>query len=430
MRQDSTQNQAAQRARPATARRRLAAAVDPADAAHVQQALRSGEEQGAYKLPGLHILSEVASALSSDADIEQLLMRFLSTMMRLSGAGAGAVRVLTGDGKHLRLVGSIGLPEQVVEWERITRLDCGVCGQAVCDQTVHNSRTVHLCRKNSGLSFFGERCTNFVAVPLRHKGKTLGVYNLFMFAESAPIPQDVRLFFTSISEHLGMALENARLTRENMRISLMNERQMLSHEIHDSLAQTLAYMNIRLKLLKTAINEGDDSFADKCLHDVDDALKSAYAGLRELLNQFHHRMDPRGLLPALRDLLDVTCKKTDAHVDFINQAQDFDLTPDQEARVFHIVQEALANICKHSQAHNIHLEIGRIDDSCRIIIADDGVGMPTTAPTAPGVHFGLNIMKGRARQLGGQIEFSDWNGSGTRLTLLFPFQPRQEGKVS
>ncbi|MHB1334260.1 MAG: GAF domain-containing sensor histidine kinase, partial [Sulfuriferula sp.] len=312
-------------------------------------------DQGLYKLPALRVLSEIAASLSTDSNIERLLERFLSTMVRLAGAGAGAVRVLTADGTGLRLIGSIGLGTDMQERESIVPLSCGVCGQAVFESVACNTEAMHICKNNSGLAFFGDCCVSFVAVPLQHKGQVLGVYNLFMFADAPPMPEDVRLLFSSISEHLGMALENARLTQENMRISLMNEREMLSNEIHDSLAQTLAYMNIRLEMLKESMHTGDKQFTEKYLGDMEDALESAYSGLRELLTQFRHSMDPRGLVPALQDLLAGTRKKTEARVDFVNHTQGLNLTPDQEVQVFHIVQEALANICKHSCARNIHL---------------------------------------------------------------------------
>ena len=385
-------------------------------------------DQGLYKLPALRVLSEIATSLSTNVDIERLLERFLSTMVRLAGAGAGAVRVLTADGAGLRLIGAIGLPEEMLERESIVPLGCGVCGQAVHDSAARSTEAVHLCKNNSGLAFFGDRCVSFVAVPLQHKGHVLGVYNLFMFADAPPIPEEVRLLFSSISEHLGMALENVRLTRENMRISLMNERQMLSNEIHDSLAQTLAYMKIRLEMLKEAVNTGDKQFTEKYLDDMEDALESAYSGLRELLTQFRHSMDPRGLVPALQDLLAGACKKTEARVDFVNHTQGLNLTPDQEVQVFHIVQEALANICKHSRARNIRLNIGQIGDAYRLTITDDGIGLYAVGNSDPDVHFGISIMHGRAKQLGGNVEISSQTDAGTQVTLTFPSQPPRKGE--
>jgi two-component system nitrate/nitrite sensor histidine kinase NarX len=379
-------------------------------------------DRGGYKIPALRALSEIAASLSSDSNIDHLLERFLTTMIKLAGADAGAVRVLSADGEHLRLVGAVGLPPEVVEREQETTLECGVCGKAARDHTVQRSSDSNECNKNSALSFFGDSCKNVVAVPLQHKGKVLGVYNLFMGSDKA-IPEDVSLLFYSISEHLGMALENARLTRENMRITLTNERQMLANEIHDSLAQTLAYMKMRIALLQEAMHTNDKTLTRKYLNDVDDAMESAYSGLRELLTQFRQRMDPRGLLPALQDLLHNFSTRTGLAVDFTNQVQYIDLTPDQEVQVFHIVQEALSNISKHSQAQHVRLTIEAQDGRHRVSVSDDGVGLVGSASSGNGMHLGMNIMRERAQRMGGEVTVESQPGAGTKVQLTFPVTP-------
>lgn len=380
--------------------------------------------QGSYKLPALHVLSEITASLSSDSNIEDLLERFLGTMIKLAGAYAGAVRVLTAEGSHLRLVGAIGLPQHVIDREQNITVECGVCGHAAREHLIQDTTDMHICRQNSKLDFFGEECKQVVAVPLRHKGKTLGVYNLFM-ATDAPIPEDVSLLFFSISEHLGMALENARLTRENLRITLMSERQMLANEVHDSIAQTLAYAKMRISLLRETLNNQDQSLANKFLNDVDGALETAYDGLRELLAQFRYRMDPRGLIPALQDLIANFCGKSDADIKFDNRAPHLNLTPDQEVQVFHIIQESLANICKHAHAQHVSLVIESASGHNVVTIEDDGIGIFGEHQNQKGLHFGLNIMRERAASLKGEIVVEGRAGAGTRVRLTFPETERR-----
>lgn len=379
--------------------------------------------QGSYKLPALNVLSEIATSLSSDNDLEALLERFLTTMVKLAAAQAGAVRVVTADGKHLRLVGAIGLPDDVVEVERYTPIECGICGDAARNQGVQHTHDMHTCRNNSSRAYFGSGCQHVVAVPLRHKGKMLGVYNLFM-ADDTPVPEEVSLLFLSISEHLGMALENARLTRENLRITLMSERQMLANEVHDSLAQTLAYAKMRLPLLRETIDTQDRELSNKYLTDVDKALEQAYDGLRELLAQFRYRMDPRGLVPALNDLIQSFCGKAEASVDFDNRAPHLDLTPDQEVQVFHIIQEALANICKHARARHVKLIIESSAAQHSVTVEDDGIGLTNNVSQRGDLHFGLRVMSERAASLGGEVVVESPSRTGTRVRLTFPASSR------
>ncbi|MBZ0092466.1 MAG: ATP-binding protein [Burkholderiales bacterium] len=381
--------------------------------------------QGSYKIPALRVLSEITSSLSSENNLEELLERFLSTLIKLSGADAGAVRVLTADGTRLRLVGALGLPPNVVESERYIKVECGVCGEALRRHGVQYSADTSACSERAALDYFGKHCRHVVAVPLRYKGKLLGVYNLFM-AHDQPVPDEVALLFHSISEHLGMALENARLTRENMRITLTNERQMLANEVHDSLAQTLAYMKMRLTLLRDAVGQSNPQKSAKYLDDVSQALDSAYSGLRGLITNFRIRMDPRGLLHALQEIVDTFHDRTEITLDFNNYTPDLNLTPDEEVQVFHIVQEALANIFKHSQARHARLTMVLEDGEYVISIEDDGIGIPRHTDEASGkMHFGLNIMRERAHRLGGDIAIHSREDGGTRVALSFPAKWRE-----
>lgn len=383
------------------------------------QTANENETHGGYKIPAMRAFSEIATSLSSDADLEQLLDRFLQTMIRLAGANGGAVRVLTTDGKHMRMVGAVGLPQEVIEREYLVPVGCGVCGRAAREIGIQTDEASHVCHDAMALDYFGNRCQYVIAVPLRHKGKVMGVYNLFMPDDRA-IPEEVSLLFLSISEHLGMALENARLTRENLRITLMDERQMLANEIHDSLAQTLAYMKMRLALLREAIQGQEEANTEKYMSQVDDAMETAYSGLRELLTQFRQKMDSRGLIPALEDVIQHFHGRTGVEVEFVNKVHDLNLTPDQEVQVFHIVQEALANIGKHSHAMHVRVSMESQLGNYLVTVEDNGIGLKSNQSTGPGMHLGMNIMRERAQRLGGEICFENRVGEGMRVHLAFP----------
>jgi two-component system nitrate/nitrite sensor histidine kinase NarX len=371
------------------------------------------------RLPVIEVLAEIASSMSSDANTEQMLMRFLEIMVRISSAKAGAVRVLTADGAHLRMAGSIGLSPALAEKERYVPLECGICGKATLSQASQSDSVMEVCQKQVRHIYFAQHCSTVYAVPLRFKGKVLGVYNIFL-DNPEPLPKDIRYLFNSISEHLGMALENARLTRENMRISLMNERTMLANQIHDSLAQTLAYAKMRLSVLNEAFADGDQDRANRYLGDVEEAVDMAYSELRNLITQFRDRIDPRGLVPALQEMAESFSKKANADVDFLNVAQDVVLTPEEEIQVFHIIQEALYNICKHSRARHVVVTLDLHENQYVVNVADDGVGLNASATSDMGKSFGLTIMRERAAKLGGKLTIESRPAGGTIVRLSFP----------
>ncbi len=385
------------------------------------------------KLEALSIISEVSANLADEDDVEELLGRFLGTMLRLAHASAGAVRVLTTDGRHLRLVGARGLPAEVVERERVVPIDCGLCGRAVLDNRTHYEIDLHDCATRTGHPYFDRDCQAMVVVPLRHGGRLMGTYNLFL-PEQFELPEEVVLLFRSIGEHLGMALENARLKRENLRIALMNERQMMAAEIHDSLAQTLAYMKMRVALLQDALTDGETERAGKYSADVGQAVDMAYGQLRELLTQFRNRMDPLGLVHALREMAVGFQDRTGIVLEFDNRVSDLRLSVDQEAQVFFIIQEALANVVRHSGATRARLSLEGAGDYYVATVEDDGrggQGFFAIANRTGGFeehprmrdHFGLAIMRERARKIGGRIEVANLPDRGFRVRLIFPVMP-------
>jgi two-component system nitrate/nitrite sensor histidine kinase NarX len=374
-------------------------------------------EGGHYKLPALRALSEVAASLASATDVEALLARYLGTMMRIAGAQAGTVRVLAADGAHLRLVSAAGLPAELVERERLVPLGCGTCGEAVGAQAVLCSHALERCSEATRHAFF-LGCAELFAVPIRLHGATLGVFNLFM-QHAGELPEEVRSLFGTIGEHLGMALENARLTRENTRATLLGERQMLASQVHDSLAQTLAYAKMRAVALREAECSGDCERASRYFADLEDALEVAYRDLRGLIAQFREPMNPRGLAPALREAIDTFRRRSGLEVELAWRAAEPILAPEEEVQLFYVVQEALANVQRHAGARRVSVQIDREETRHVVRIEDDGAGFEPGEP-APGEHFGLAIMRERAARLGGTLAVDSSPGAGTRVRLDFP----------
>jgi len=398
-----------------------------------QATLTSGPDldpSGGHTLEALHVLSEISSNLADEDDLEELLGRFLGTMIRLAKASAGVVRVLTSDGRHLRLVAARGLPPAVVEKERLVPRDCGQCGQAIRHNRPCFEIDLSGCAQRTESDYFETGCKGMVVVPLQNGSRLLGTYNLFL-PEPFDLPEEVALLFRSIGEHLGMALENARLKRENLRIALTSERQMMAAEIHDSLAQTLAYMKMRMALLNDAIAEQAMDRTAKYAGDVGQALDEAYGHLRELLTQFRSRMDPMGLEHARHGLTSNFEQRTGIPLHYENHLTDLRLSPEHESQVFHILQEALANVARHSGATRASLVMEAAGDYYSATVEDNGKGGQGFFAIAnrvggfqehPGLkhHFGLTIMRERAQRIGGRLEVANLPQGGFRVRLSFP----------
>jgi two-component system nitrate/nitrite sensor histidine kinase NarX len=229
-------------------------------------------------------------------------------------------------------------------------------------------------------------------------------------------------------ELIGVVLENARLNRESLHASLTGERQMMANEVHDSLAQSLTYMRMRMSLLHDAIRHGNELRAVKYWGDVDSSLTDAHRRLRELVTYFRSRMDPRGLQQALLDTATTFFDKTGVALEFKNGVHELHLPVGREVQVFHIVQEALANVCKHANARRARLTLNHSGDGYEIVVEDDGVGIaadPAAGDHGDVGHYGIAIMRERARRLGGELMLESAAGAGTRVRLQVPAEQAQ-----
>ncbi len=388
--------------------------------------LHTTSHVGAGTEPGL--VGQGAAGLASGDELEQLLERFLVSVIALAGARAGAVRVLSDDGAHLRLVAQVGLPDAVQASERLVGRHCGVCGVALDSPDLHWLDDPGPCSHANQGATFGPDCARVLAMSLRHGDDVLGIYNLF-FDSHATISPETAAVLRLICELLGLAMHNARFERERLRLTVLHERQALVHEVHDAIAQTLVYVKMRLPLLRDAMLAHDDQRSLKYLTDVNQSVTQVHDNLREVMTFFRTRMDPLGLLHAIQGIAAGFHERTGIVLEVDNSAGALHLSDEQEVQVFHIVQEALANIAKHSSASKARLAIRRVADGMEVLIEDDGSGMAgaTAGASAPAAgataHFGMEIMKGRAERLGGSISVGQNDGGGTRVRLLLPTNP-------
>jgi two-component system nitrate/nitrite sensor histidine kinase NarX len=121
--------------------------------------------------------------------------------------------------------------------------------------------------------------------------------------------------------------------------------------------------------------------------------------------------------------------RTGVALEFANRVGALDLPVGREVQVFHIVQEALANVCKHAHARRARLTLERKEAGYEIVVDDDGVGMTVDPSGERGEsgHFGIAIMRERAFRLGGELTLDSAPGSGTRVRLYFPaMEPQTE----
>ncbi|HHJ17577.1 MAG TPA: GAF domain-containing protein [Gammaproteobacteria bacterium] len=395
----------------------------------LQSEVRKQTSRIQQKTHSLEILYDVAANINAARDLEDLLTRFLHTLKDVVDARAGTVRMLTSDG-NMQLIASSGLDPEVVKQEQLISVDRCLCGQAAQMGEVYALGDLEGCGQFAGRPFFDNQQVEMIAVPLRYRGQVLGVYNLFTEQRGLVEREDMKNLLTSIGHHLGMAIEKSRLDEEANLLSIMEERTRMANELHDSLAQSLASLKFQVRVLDETLHGGSESALWQELELIENSLDEAYTELRELIAHFRAPVDKRGLVPAVEQALERFRRNADISAFLQLEWDDARLPAEVEIQVLRIIQEALANIRKHSEANAIRVLMRASEDGdYMVLVEDDGIGIQDKVlDGGPGEHLGLKILQERAARIHGDLKIESETGEGTRIILRFP-QPREDNAV-
>ncbi len=378
------------------------------------------------KTQSLSILYDVAASINISSSLEDLLKRFLKTLTEVIHADAGAVRLVNENG-DLELVASIGFDDELIELEKLLPAESCVCGKVdQCDDLVYQDSMLP-CGQTVHHPFFGHDL-GLIVVPLQYQGSTLGVYNLFVRKDiyDSKNNSDYRELFTSIGRHLGMAIAKARLDEESTKLSIMQERNRLSYELHDSLAQTLTSIRFQVRVLDEILHQDDEATLWQQLERIENTVDEANTELRSLIAHFQAPIRKQALIPAVQEIVKRFRTESDIHIFFQHTIdQPLNLSDTYHLEVIRIITEALNNIRKHSEANVARIMIRKRSQGERlqILIEDDGVGLRQAVEEArPGEQIGLNSMRERASRLKADFTLESDPGEGTRIILEFDLE--------
>ena len=225
-------------------------------------------------------------------------------------------------------------------------------------------------------------------MPLQYQGHTLGIFNLFVQPASYEKNDDYRELFTSIGKHLGMAIAKARLDEESQKLSIMQQRNEYDSWQH--------------------------------LERIENTVEEANTELRSLIAHFQAPISNQPIIDAVKDLIKRFRSESNIPIFFQhNIEQPIQFSDRVHLEVMRIVQEALHNLRKHSDASVARVMLRELDSRrLQILIEDDGVGIePPPDKILPGQQIGLKSMRERASRIKAKFTLDSDPGEGTRVIL-------------
>lgn len=375
----------------------------------------------AQKTTSLQVLYDVAAGINQSENLDELLLEYMGVFKRMVNARSATVHLVLQDDR-VRQVGCIDLQGRLYNEQEMLPIKLCQCGIALSPGDILCSQDARVCSRRNNRTMYGANEVERVSVPMWYHGDVLGFYHLYVDKPGIyDGREDVLDILNTIGSHLGMAVAKQRSDSEARRLSIVEERTSLAHELHDSLAQTIASLRFQVRMLEETLQ--NDPISEKAVqeaHRIHNGLDEAHDELRELINSFRAPFDQRGLVPALSKLVERFNQETGIPAFFQPDCLKTDLDTSQEMQALRIVQEALANIRKHAKAHTIRVLLRcRSPGSYLILVEDDGVGFEGAVPQGnPGEHIGLSIMEERARRVGGELSIESEPGEGTRVELV------------
>jgi two-component system nitrate/nitrite sensor histidine kinase NarX len=383
----------------------------------LEQKVREKTASIAVQNQRLAALYEVSALASTATELDALAQGFVKQIRRVAGADAAAVRWSDEANERYVLLAGDGMPRAMTEEEHCLHTGTCICGQP---QSQAHTRVIPIMA-STALAFPHCRDAGYqtlVAIPVQMQQRVLGEVNLF-FRSSAELTDEVRELLEAMTRHLASAMEGLRATALEREAAVAQERSLLARELHDSIAQSLAFLKIQTQLLRDAVAKGDIAARDRSMGELDVGVRECYSDVRELLVHFRTRTSEEDIEAALRTTLSKFEHQTGIATTLTMAGHGLPLPPDVQIQVLHMVQEALSNVRKHSGATRVELRVHRHPRWC-FEVQDNGAGFEVRAVPPDSMHVGLGIMRERAQRIGAAVQVDSSAGAGTCVRIELP----------
>ena len=373
------------------------------------------EQRVAQRTHELETLNQISSEISSRLDIQQVLNSVTEKARSLLNGDVASLCLIDADQRWLKLqavsgakhaiAGDVMSANEEFTDTVLTGDHALVCGVGACKSG---------CRMLSA-----EYRASHLAAPLRIGNRVVGALCVGSPAENRFATESADML-TKLANVAAIALENARLFAQAERVATLEERRRVAAEMHDGLGQTLSYLGLMTDQVVGFLSDGQEGAALDRLHKTRETIGKATSEVRRAINSLMDETPAnKDLCARLREALDEVATKYDLKTDWRLDGESFPVcSPQIEEQVYNITREALINAARHANAKQVSVQAGQNGGEYFVKIEDDGQGFDTSQPAAGG-HFGLRIMRARAKHIGGRLEIQSAPGRGTCVTLIW-----------
>jgi len=371
-----------------------------------------------FRTRDLLTLMEVDRSIRAEGNLDRLLHTVLTQMLAFVSAPVGGMFLADDEGAlALRVASGIKSSDKPVVW----RVGEGYVGEVAATREPRILTNVKTS-PGAGIGPLLEGAGSAVAVPLLAEDALLGVMVL-AHPDEAHFDRGVLPFLGLAAGQVSLAVANASAYLQSEELAIAEERTRIAREIHDGVAQMLAFTALKLDLVGRLVDRDKEQAIVE--------LASAKATVRESIKEIRRSifalrpvdLERHGFSETVRRYVLDFGQQNDIKVAF-DAAKLPALTVKSEAVLFRIFQEAMHNVAKHAKATNVAVELGTAPDGMAFVsVVDDGLGFEPAAVgdrVSSAGGLGLKQMRERVHGRNGRLEITTGLGSGTKLYAAVP----------
>ena len=373
-------------------------------------------EQLQERLIALH---EASLELVKDVSLDHLLERIAKVACEQADARYAALGVLDEDGKLVKFI-TVGMTDDEIKLIDHPPVGRGLIGELMNTETPLRVPVIQEHPRSSGFPANHPHMVSFLGVPIRALNHQLVQIYLTEKLDAPAFTADDEKIIQMLAAYAAAAIQNARLHENTRRLAVLEERERIGMDLHDGIIQAIYGVGLSLESALHSFEDEPEDAKTRVQHSIE-GLNQAIRDLRGYILDLRPRqMGSEGLMSGLNRLITEFRANTLAAVQLAGTDHEVQELPQPRSMaLFHICQEALANIAKHAKAKQVDISLWSTEERVLMEIHDNGKGFEMEKMNAT-IGHGLANMQTRARSVGGDVDISSVIGEGTTVLAWVP----------
>ena len=375
----------------------------------------------------LSLINNVATALASSIDVDEILNKTMELVMAYLDVEAGEIFLREDGDQNLYLALHKGESGSTFWTRDLFRIGEGVIGQVA--QTGVPIIDFNLTKDSPYLrkAIIDDGFQHIGLFPLSDRHNVVGVIAIATRRDNKLDDREVKLL-TAIGNWAAITIDNTLLHQQAQRLAILEERERIGMDLHDGIIQSIYGVGLALDYARLAIDDDPGQTCQKIEQSIE-ALNATIRDLRSYIldlrpRQFHGE----SLQLGIQRLVEEFQANSSTQAKYIGPDKGLvDFPAKNATTLFHICQEALANVAKHSKAKRVEVHLWTALDRVLLEVTDDGEGFDPRKMSVTLGH-GLSNMHFRARKVGGDVEITSYPGEGTSVLAWVPRWKSDQGK--